>query len=79
MSKKGDSLFVVKLFDGFDFEWIDISDPLPYYKAKEIWDEKTKKGTQKTTFNDIDYYKIFPAEVVMKYSAEAENLINDCD
>lgn len=66
-----EKLYVVRLYDGFDNMWLDVSGPLPYDKAKEIWLEKTNNGTKFTKFNDIDYYKIFPADTRMMYSSEA--------
>jgi len=70
--KEKDKKYIVKLFDGFDFKWIDVSKPVSKEKAREIWNEKTKKGTEKTCFDDIDYYAIFPADIIMKYSNEGE-------
>ena len=66
-----EELFVVRLYDGFDNDWMDVSKSLPYKEAFEIWNKKTKDGTKNTNFGDIDYYKIFPADTVMKYSTEA--------
>ena len=50
--------FIVRLYDGFDNEWIDVSSP-----------NKTKNGAEKTKFNDIDYYDIFPADTIMYFSS----------
>jgi hypothetical protein len=53
--------FVVRLYDGFDNEWIDVSGPVDKKTAKKIYNEKTNNGTKDTNFFDfIDYYKIFP-------------------
>jgi hypothetical protein len=65
-----EKLYVVRLYDGFDHLWMDVSDPLPYDKAKEIWLEKTNDGRTRTKFSDIDYYKIFPADTRMLFSHE---------
>ena len=65
-----EKLYVVRLYDGFDNIWMDVSKPLPYDKAKEIWMEKTKDGTKNTKFSDIDYYKLFPADTKMLFTAE---------
>lgn len=61
-------LYVVRLYDGFDHQWIDISEPVSAEEAQRIWNEKTKNGTEKIGFNDIDYYRIFPADTKMLFS-----------
>jgi hypothetical protein len=62
-SKQVDRLYVVRLYDGFDNEWIDVSKPVSREQAEKIWNEKTDCGTNKTSYDDIDYYKIFSYEV----------------
>lgn len=52
--------FIVRLYDGFDDQWIDISKPVNKDTASKIWNEKTENGTKNTNYDDIDYYKIFP-------------------
>jgi hypothetical protein len=59
--------FIVRLYDGFDYEWMDVSEPVSREEADRIWNEKTKNGTYKTKYDDIDYYKIFPADTQMLY------------
>lgn len=66
--------FVVRLYDGFDNEWMDVSEPVSREEAERIWNEKTKGGKEKTTFDDIDYYHIFPANIIMRYSLEGRKL-----
>ena len=66
-----EKLYVVRLYDGFDNLWMDVSKPLPYEKALEIWNEYTLDGERNTKFEDIDYYRIFPANTRMMYSLEA--------
>jgi hypothetical protein len=51
--------YIVRLYDGFDNTWIDISEPVSREEACKIWRECTLNGTKKTCFDDIDYYKIF--------------------
>lgn len=63
-------LYVVRLFDGFDYDWIDVSPPVSKAKAERIWREKTRGGTYKTSFSDIDYYRIFPANTMMRFSEQ---------
>lgn len=62
-------LYIVRLYDGFDNEWIDVSSPVSKEEAQRIWNNKTKNGTEKTEFNDIDYYEIFPADRIMVFSS----------
>jgi len=66
--KKNNKLYIVRLYDGFDNIWIDVSEELSYEKAKKVWDEKTKNGAEKTKYNDIDYYRIFPNNTTMHFS-----------
>ena len=60
--------YIVRLYDGFDNEWIDVSNPISKEQAKKIWNEYTKNGTKNTSFDDIDYYKVFPADKIMLFS-----------
>ena len=61
-------LYTVRLYDGFDNNWLDIKADTPYEEARRVWDEETKGGTEKTRYNDIDYYDIFEADTKMLYS-----------
>lgn len=65
---KDQKLFVVRLYDGFDNQWIDVSKPVPKAEADRILAKHTKNGTEKTCYRDIDYYAIFPADTKMLYS-----------
>jgi hypothetical protein len=65
-----DDLFIVRLYDGFDHEWMDITEPVTRQEADKIWNERTKNGTEKTKYDDIDYFAIFPADTTMLYSVE---------
>jgi NDP-sugar pyrophosphorylase family protein len=60
--------FIVRLYDGFDNEWIDISEPTTYEEAQQIWIQRTNNGTKNIKYEDIDYYKIFPANTTMLFS-----------
>lgn len=60
-------LFVVRLWDGMDGIWMDVSESVSKEEADRIWAEKTKNGTKNTKYDDIDYYCIFPADTVMRY------------
>ena len=62
-------LFVVRLYDGFDHEWMDISDEVSKEEAQRIWNNETGNGTHNTKFDDGDYYCIFPADTKMLFSS----------
>lgn len=70
MAEKPETLFIVRHYDGFDNCWTDVSKPLPKIEADEIWLQKTDNGTRATKYGDIDYYKVFPADVKMVNSEE---------
>ena len=59
--------YIVRLYDGSDNKWMNISKTVPYAEAKTIWDKHTQNGTKNTKFADIDYYRIFPADTKMLY------------
>lgn len=59
--------FIVRLWDGMDGIWMDVSEPVSKAEADRIWNEKTKNGTEKTKYDDIDYYHVFPADTVMRF------------
>ena len=63
-----DKKYIVRLYDGFDNLWIDVSEAVSKEEAEKIWNEKTNNGTKNKCFNDIDYYKIFPADTKMLFS-----------
>lgn len=60
--------FIVRLYDGFDNQWVDVTGPLSEAEAHAVWLKETKNGTEKTSFDDIDYYKVFPADTKMYFS-----------
>jgi len=60
--------FIVRLYDGMDGYWSDVSRYVSREEADRIWMEKTKNGTEKTSYEDIDYFKIFPANTMMLYT-----------
>jgi len=61
-------LYTVRLYDGFDNNWIDIEANVSYEVARRVWEESTEGGTCKTRFANIDYYDIFEAVTKMLYS-----------
>lgn len=71
LETKTDKLYIVRLFDSFDFYWMDVSKPVPLEEAKRILDKETKGGTEYAEGVCCDYYSIFPANTVMMFSEEA--------
>ena len=61
-------LFVVRLYDGFDNQWMDVSEPVTKKEAEKILNKETKNGTERASYKDIDYYRIFPADTHMLFS-----------
>ena len=70
VKKNAERLYVVRLYDGFDSLWIDVSKPMRYADAQAIWNAKTNNGTQKTSYSDIDYFAIFPADTEMVHGSQ---------
>jgi hypothetical protein len=70
--------FIVRLYDGFDNQWIDVSEPVIYEEAQRIWDEKTNNGVKNTKYSDVDYYKIFPADTIMLFSVDGIDKSERC-
>lgn len=62
-------LYVVRHYDGFDNDWMDVSKPIPWEEALALWNKETEDGTKKTRYRDIDYYKIFPSDTRMVHSS----------
>ena len=67
----GQELFVVRLYDGFDGMWMDVSESVSREEAERIWNKKTDNGKRMTKYADIDYYQIFPADTKMYFSYES--------
>lgn len=67
--------FRVRLYDGFDNEWMDVpygkAGPFSAEQAMKVWDKYTEKGTRATSYSDIDYYAIYPADTTMMLSKES--------
>jgi hypothetical protein len=68
-------LFVVRFYDGFDNEWMDCTKPISFADAASEWDRLTCQGTKNTSYNDIDYYAIFPANTKMAYTHENKEAV----
>lgn len=61
-------MFVIRLYDGFDNQWIDVCEPITREQADKKWADLTEGGTKMSKFDDIDYYAVFPANTKMLYS-----------
>lgn len=60
-------LYIVRLFNGMDGCWCDVTGTVCWEAALQIWNENTEGGTRATSYGDIDYYQIFPADTEMKW------------
>ena len=62
-------LFTVRLFDGMDGCWCDLPEAtgVTADEALKVWSDRTDGGSEKTSYNDIDYFCIFPADTKMKW------------
>jgi hypothetical protein len=72
LTADADAQWVLRHYDGFDNEWCDITQPLEATEAIRQYLEKTLKGTKWVGFNEIDYYRLFPADTKMVYSAHED-------
>lgn len=63
------AFFTVRQYDGMDGCWCDLPEAtgVTAKRALETWMRKTKNGTEKTSFDHIDYYAIFQAETKMQW------------
>jgi hypothetical protein len=61
--------FTVRLFDGMDGCWCDLDEATNVTGdvALKVWSKKTKKGTKKVAFSEIDYFRIFPEDTRMTW------------
>lgn len=57
-------LFVVRVYDMFD-GWVNCTGPIRKAEADAFWNERTNNGTERCSYNDGDYYWIFPADTRM--------------
>lgn len=62
--------FILRLYDMFD-GWIDVGEPTTREEAEAQWNEATANGTRKVSYNDGDYYKVFPADTIMMDTPES--------
>lgn len=63
---------VVRLWDGMDGCWCDVTAAVTPEEALRVWNERTERGTKKVSFDEIDYFRIFPATTKMVWSGDRE-------
>lgn len=70
-----ETLYIVRLWDGFDGEWMDVSEPLPKADAEKLAGDKNESrtsgpgaGKREGGYGQIDYYRAFPADTRMVFS-----------
>lgn len=63
--------FTLRVWDGMDGCWCDCETG-DKITVLTHWAERTRNGTEKTKFADIDYYAIFPADTRMLWSGDNE-------
>jgi len=62
--------FTLRVWDGMDGCWCDVVANVDLAFALRSWCERTENGTKATSYSDIDYYKIFPADTKMLWSSD---------
>jgi len=60
--------FTLRVWDGMDGVWCDVVANVELGFALREWCKHTADGTKATKYDDIDYYKIFSADVHMLFS-----------
>jgi hypothetical protein len=59
--------YVVRVWDGMDGCWTDCTGAIGRDEAVRYWAEKTDGGTHHVSFDEIDYYRIFPGGTSMHW------------
>jgi hypothetical protein len=69
-----ETLWIVRLYDGFDNEWMDVSDPMPEAAAKQLAGDKNENahGKRDAGYDNIDYYRAFEADTTMVFSRKGK-------
>jgi len=62
------AVFTLRVWDGMDGCWCDVVANVDLAFALRAWCERTADGTKATSYSDIDYYKIFPADTKMLWA-----------
>ncbi len=61
-----DARFTLRLWDGMDGCWCDCVEG-GAHEVLAAWHQRTKDGTEKVSFNEIDYFRIFPQDSRMHW------------
>jgi hypothetical protein len=72
----------LKSWDGMDGCWSDLDEAtgVPAKKALAVWGVKTLNGTKQVRFDEIDYYRIFPADTRMGWDgSEGREMFRDAE
>ena len=65
-----DGRYTLRVWDGMDGCWCDVVTSVDLAFALRSRCEQTADGTKATSFRDIDYYRIFPADTHMLWSGD---------
>jgi hypothetical protein len=57
--------FVVRMWDGMDGAWCNVTGAVSADEALRVWAERTKDGTVRVAFAEIDYFRIFAHDTAM--------------
>jgi hypothetical protein len=57
--------FIVRQWDGMDGCWTDCTKDVSAEEALNAWSRYTARGTRAVSYDQIDYYKIFPGSTRM--------------
>ncbi len=68
----GPGPFIVRLWDGMDGAWSDVTGAISAEEALQVWSDRTNRGKKMVSFNDIDYFRIFHFDTRMKWSGDKE-------
>lgn len=58
-------LYIVRQYDGMEGRWLDVTKEIPHEEAERAWQRFTANGSRNTKYEDIDYYRVFPANTRM--------------
>jgi hypothetical protein len=57
--------FVVRVWDGMDGCWTDCTGAVSREEALRVWAARTDGGARHISYDEIDYYAIFPGGTIM--------------
>lgn len=62
--------YIVRLWDGMDGCWCDCTKAVSGDEALKVWCERTAGGKKAISFQEIDYFKIYPSDTRMAWDGE---------